>query len=146
MKGPTVICARGPMRCASAPDRDDSSTIMIVSGTSADPASSAEYPSDFCSCSTNANVVPPSPVYTASVVRFAPVNCDERKIESGSIGCATRRSIITKATRINAPTIPTLHCRSMRPYAIAARPSDAVTAPGTSGRTPRSSSSRLSGT
>ena len=31
--GPTVIGMRGPMRCASAPIRDDSSSIMIVTGS-----------------------------------------------------------------------------------------------------------------
>ena len=40
--GPTVICRRGPMRAASAPDRADSASMRIVMGKLAAPASIAE--------------------------------------------------------------------------------------------------------
>ena len=35
--GPTVIGSRGPIRCASAPERGDSSSMMTVTGSSAVP-------------------------------------------------------------------------------------------------------------
>ena len=40
--GPTVICSRGPMRAASAPERADNASISPVIGSVAAPASSAE--------------------------------------------------------------------------------------------------------
>ena len=40
--GPTVICRRGPIRAAIAPDRAESASIRIVIGKLAAPASIAE--------------------------------------------------------------------------------------------------------
>ena len=42
MAGPSVIGRRGPMRWASAPARDDPSSMIIVSGNVAEPAASGE--------------------------------------------------------------------------------------------------------
>ena len=39
--GPTVICSRGPIRAASAPDRADSTSMITVTGSSEIPASRA---------------------------------------------------------------------------------------------------------
>ncbi len=36
--GPTVICSRGPIRAASAPEREESRSMMKVTGSSAVPA------------------------------------------------------------------------------------------------------------
>src|SRR5207344_384816 len=46
--GPTVNCSRGPIRCASAPELDDSTSIKRVAGNSATPASSADQPAATC--------------------------------------------------------------------------------------------------
>ena len=43
--GPTVICRRGPMRCASAPLRAENRNMSTVIGSSDAPAASGEYPS-----------------------------------------------------------------------------------------------------
>ena len=39
--GPTLICSRGPIRAASAPERADSSNMTNVTGSSEMPASIA---------------------------------------------------------------------------------------------------------
>ena len=36
--GPAVICSRGPILAASAPDREDSSSMITVTGSSEMPA------------------------------------------------------------------------------------------------------------
>jgi len=38
-----LICIRGPIRAASRPDRTDSISMMIVSGSSARPEASGEW-------------------------------------------------------------------------------------------------------
>ena len=40
--GPTVICSRGPMRAANAPERADRASMSTVMGKVAAPASTAE--------------------------------------------------------------------------------------------------------
>ena len=57
--GPTLICSRGPMRVASRPDRDDNTSMITVSGSSAIPDSSGEYPPDTWSWTGRRNSAPP---------------------------------------------------------------------------------------
>ncbi len=40
--GPALICRWGPIRAASFPDRADSASMMVVSGSSARPEASGE--------------------------------------------------------------------------------------------------------
>ena len=61
--------------------------------------------------------MPPSAVYTASVVRLAPVNWRERKTSSGSIGCAERASVRTNAASASTP--PTAAASSVGPKSTA---------------------------
>ena len=42
MSGPTVMGIRGPVRCASAPAHGEPISMMIVMGSVARPAASAE--------------------------------------------------------------------------------------------------------
>ena len=47
--------------------------------------------------------MPPRAVYTASVVRLAPVNCRDVNTSSGSIGFGVRASVRTNAPRATTP-------------------------------------------
>ena len=58
--GPTDICSRGPIRAASAPEREDSASMMNVTGSSAVPASTGEYPCTTISTVGTRNSSPPS--------------------------------------------------------------------------------------
>ena len=58
--GPTVICSRGPIRAASAPDRARQRSMITVTGSSEMPASSAVYPDTCCSWMGSRNSAPPS--------------------------------------------------------------------------------------
>ena len=51
--GPMVMGRRGPIRVASAPARAENSSIRIVTGMVASPASSGVKPETYCSCSTS---------------------------------------------------------------------------------------------
>ena len=59
--GPTLICSRGPIRAARAPDRRDRASVIAVTGSSEMPASSAVYPDTCCSWMGSRNSAPPMP-------------------------------------------------------------------------------------
>jgi hypothetical protein len=58
--GPADICSRGPIRAASAPDRDDKASMMSVTGSSDEPAAIGLYPLTTCSTVGTRNSSPPS--------------------------------------------------------------------------------------
>ena len=106
ISGPMVIGMRGPMRCASAPARAESSSMQAVIGNSDAPASSAEYPRSVCRCTTSRKVTVPRAAYTENVTALAPENCCDRKMPSGTIGCSRCASTKRNATRASTPTTP----------------------------------------
>jgi hypothetical protein len=89
---PAAIGRLGPIRWASAPAREDSSSISTVSGSRAVPAATAEKPETTCRFSTNRKNITPIPPYTTNVTTFTAENSREEKTSSGSIGRGTSRA------------------------------------------------------
>ena len=105
MTGPTVICSRGPIRPASAPDRADSKSMITVIGSSEMPACRGVYPDTCSSWIGSRNRVPPSAPYTMNVTMLAEVNWVERNRLSRSIGAGLRCSQPTNAASSTTPAI-----------------------------------------
>src|SRR6202167_6288784 len=137
--GPTVIWRRGPILAASAPDRDDSASMMTVTGSSETPASRALYPQTSWSTTGTRKSAPPIAPYTTNVTAFAAENCLERKIDSGSMGSLTLSSATINAANAATPmprpirTVgdvqPPLPDAAIRPYVRLARARLIVIAP-----------------
>src|ERR1700691_1301873 len=100
--GPTDICSRGPILAASAPDLDDSSSMMNVMGSSEVPASIGLEPLATASTVGTRNSSPPSAAYTTNVTAFAAENCRDLNTPRGSIGSDSRAS-----TRMKSPSSTT---------------------------------------
>ena len=69
-----AIWSRGPIRAASAPERDDSSSMTTVTGSVAVPAAIGLKPETTCSWITSRKKTAPKPPYTTKVTRLAALN------------------------------------------------------------------------
>ena len=104
--GPAVICSRGPIRSASAPDRADRASMISVNGSSEAPAASGLKPATTCSCRTSRNSTAPSAPYTTKVTMLATVNCRDRNRPVGTSGCSLVRSTQTNPASASTPSTP----------------------------------------
>ncbi len=144
-RGPTVICNRGPIRAASAPDRADSASMITVIGSSEMPACRGVYPDTWMSWIGSRNSAPPSAPYTAKVTTLAALNWAEENRLSGIIGAGLRRSQTTNAASRTQPAISAasgdwLHPADGRPFdqpvgqpdqaGVTSAPADDVDRPG----------------
>ena len=103
--------------------------MSTVTGSSAEPAASAENPDPAWSSSTSMNSSPPVAQYTQNVMTLMTLNWRDAKIASGSIGAGTRseidrprdRSTARKATEAKTPPIPAPSYRDPFPAAASRR-------------------------
>ena len=91
-----TISGRGPTRSASRPASGAISTIISVEGRKRTPASTAEYPSEFCMYSARKKNIASIANETTKATRFAPRKVRERKYEKSTIGSRTRGSSSAK--------------------------------------------------
>ena len=84
--GPTINCGRGPMRCASRPERADPINIRMVAGTSALPAAIAVQPALTCNWYTSRKNCRLIVAYRANVAMLSTVKVRDAKRAGATSG------------------------------------------------------------
>src|SRR6266536_4605413 len=153
ISGPALICRRGPVLAANAPEPADSNRRTTVIGRVEMPAASAPYPAEICRCSTSTNSNAPSAPYVMNVITLEPLNERLANSSSATTGCCVWRSTTTNTASSTRPPTTTdvgpafqpSDPALVMPYVNAPSPVATSSVPGRSRRVWRCSD-RLSGT